>query len=1290
MTTDLTLPGGLLPDPSQLPDAPGGRAERTTWPAPDRTLLDIFAATVKTGGDRPAIEAPDGRLTYAGLADAAEELAGRLRRQGVGPGDRVGVQAPSGTAELYVAILGALRAGAAYVPVDADDPAARAHQIFEEAKVCAVVGAGLELTWRAPTGGRSGRPGPEDDAWVIFTSGSTGTPKGVAVTHRAAAAFIDAESRLWHVRPEDRVLAGLSVAFDASCEEMWLAWGHGAALIPAPRQLVRSGMELGPWLAERGVTVISTVPTLAAIWDDAALHGVRLLILGGEACPDPLAWRLAANREVWNTYGPTEATVVSTATRLRPGQPVTIGEPLPGWETAVIDDQDELVAPGEPGELVIGGVGLGRYLDEALDRRRFAPLPALGWARAYRTGDIVRRTATGLEYVGRRDHQVKIAGRRIELGEIDAQLAAVPGVRAACTLVRETAAGNRLLVGYTSGAAEPKAIRAALTQRMPASLVPLIVHLAELPVATSGKVNRSALPWPPPPGTTGGDAPAGTALTGTEAWLGERWREQLGPVAITADSDFFALGGSSLAAAKLTSDLRERYPALAVADIYNHRRLGELARRLDSLGGRRDAAPAAVAGDRRTWGASQLLGALMVLASAAPQWVLGILAFDRIMPGHFGPQVGWGWLIAGWVLFSSPLARPLVMLPARRLLLGDLRPGRYPRNSWLASRLWFVERLAESFRSDVFAGTPWAARFARYAGHAVGVGANLATLPPSTGLVTIGEGATIEGDVDLHGWYIDGNELVVGAITVEAGARIGGRTLLMPGSHVGAGAEVEAGSVVSGSVPAGERWGGSPARRIGRAGERWPAEPPSAGGRPCLWKTMFLGGFLFRSLLALISAVPSVLLLLAVSDHRHPGSETLTLLRLSPALAALFVISEALVVAVGTRLVSGLIKPGWQPAFGATGWAMWFTDGLLDASRSTLFPVYATVYTRWWLRLAGLRVGRRAEVSTAAGLNHLSSFGETSFATDDVAFLHGRARHGWLYVAPISVGDRSFLGNGAILEADTHVGDESLIGLLTTAPANGGDGTSWLGMPALELPRQRQCADPALTTQPSRRRIAARAATELVRILLPTSVSVALAALMFDGLDRAAATGLWLMLVLAPLAPIAAGTLATAVTIAVKWILMGRYQPGNHPLWSFFVWRDEIVNSCQEMLAGAMLLNAALGTPLMPIYLRAMGARVGRDVWCETLNITEFDVVEIADGAVANRYSVIETHLFHDRVMQVGAGRLGRGATLGPYSTMLPDTEIGDGCAVGGRSIVMRGERLPAHTRWHGAPVIAV
>jgi non-ribosomal peptide synthetase component F len=248
----------------------GGLLAAVTQAAPPRTLLDVFERTVAGCRERVAIEAADRRLTYAELYDAVRILATRLREAGIGPGDRVGVHVPSDTADLHTAILGILHAGAAYVPVDADDPPARAAEIWGLAGVCAVIGARLEIAQLAPPVGAERPPSVDDDAWVIFTSGSSGRPKGVAVTHGSAAAFVDAEAALWRVNPTDRVLAGLSVGFDASCEEMWLAWRHGAALVCAPRRIVRAGAELGPWLAARNVTVVSTVPTLAAMWSDAA------------------------------------------------------------------------------------------------------------------------------------------------------------------------------------------------------------------------------------------------------------------------------------------------------------------------------------------------------------------------------------------------------------------------------------------------------------------------------------------------------------------------------------------------------------------------------------------------------------------------------------------------------------------------------------------------------------------------------------------------------------------------------------------------------------------------------------------------------------------------------------------------------------------------------------------------------------------------------------------------------------------------------------------------------------
>lgn len=541
---------------------------RAAAAAPPRTLIQILQETAHRFPDASALD--DGRtsLSYAELLLEVKAYGRDLHQAGIGAGDKVGVRIPSGTNELYVAILAILHVGAAYVPVDADDPDERARLVFAEAGVAGILRADEIITspdrmrpFQAPR-----EATPADDAWVIFTSGSTGTPKGVAVTHRSAAAFVDAEARMFlsaePLNTSDRVLAGLSVAFDASCEEMWLAWRNGACLVPAPRSLVRTGMDLGPWLITNGITVVSTVPTLAGLWPAESLEAVRLLIFGGEACPAELAARLAVDdRELWNTYGPTEATVVACAARMDGKGPVRIGLPLDGWDLAVVDPAGIPVAEGVIGELIIGGVGLAKYLDPSKDAEKYAPMDTLGWERAYRSGDLVRFESEGLIFVGRADEQVKLGGRRIELGEIDAALQSLPGIHGAAAAVQTTAAGNQILVGYLvpapNTAPDLSAARGLLSARLPAALVLMLTTVDSLPVKTSGKVDRNALPWPIAAVPTGVPGPGlEMDLDDRSRWIVEQWAAVLGAAPEGLDADFFAHGGGSLAAARLVSALR--------------------------------------------------------------------------------------------------------------------------------------------------------------------------------------------------------------------------------------------------------------------------------------------------------------------------------------------------------------------------------------------------------------------------------------------------------------------------------------------------------------------------------------------------------------------------------------------------------------------------------------------------------------------------------------------------------------------------------------------------------------
>ncbi|MFF9037004.1 Pls/PosA family non-ribosomal peptide synthetase [Streptomyces sp. NPDC014892] len=1251
--------------------------------ASPRTLVDVFEASVRSYPEEPALDDGKRRLTYRALAVEVENLRRRLGAAGVGLGDRVGVRVPSGTNELYVAILAVLAAGAAYVPVDAEDPDERAELVFGEAEVRAVIGAGHELTVHGASDSPAARPGVEHDAWIIFTSGSTGRPKGVAVSHRSAAAFVDAEAALFlteePIGPGDRVMAGLSVAFDASCEEMWLAWRYGACLVPVPRAQVRSGADLGPWLVEQEITVVSTVPTLAALWEPETLNDVRLLIFGGEACPPELAQRLVTEgREVWNTYGPTEATVVACASLMSGAEPIRIGLPLDGWELAVVDEAGEPVPMGGSGQLVIGGVGLARYLDAEKDAEKYAPLPSLGWERAYRSGDLVKAEPEGLIFLGRADEQIKLGGRRIELGEVDAALQALPGVAGAAAAVRTARSGNQLLVGYvvTQEGWDHAAAVEKLRAELPAALVPLLAPVAELPTRTSGKVDRNALPWPLADLETAGPT---EELYGTEAWLAEQWAEVLGIPVGGAGDDFFAIGGGSLAAAQLTTRLRTRYPSVAVVDVYQRPTLRKLARYLEESGGedgaRRAVAPVPV---RARLVQLALLFPLFTLLGL--RWVVPLAALGNLLGSYaWLPTAPWWAVAVGAVLFFTPPGRLAIAAGGARLLLRGVEPGRYARGGSVHLRLWAAERLAEFSGATSLTGV-WLERYARALGARVGADVDLHALPPVTGMLKLGRGAAVESEVDLSGYWLDGDRLEIGPVKVGAGAVVGTRSMLLPGARVGKRAEVAPGSAVVGQVPTGQRWAGAPAVKLGKAKRNWPKERPQRG---LFWRASYgVTGVGLTGLPVLAGVAALAVLGLFVDPAAGLGGALRgAALGLVPATLA-FGAAYALLLLVAVRLLSLGLREGTHPTHSRVGWQAWTVTQLMDRSRETLFPLYAGLVTPVWLRLLGMRIGKGAEVSTVLALPSLTTVGDGAFLADDTLTAPYELGGGWMRIGRAEIGRRAFLGNSGMTAPGRSVPDGGLVGVLSATPKKAKKGSSYLGLPPVKLPRAAADGDQSLTYEPSARLLWARALVELCRIV-PVFCSAGLALLTVAVLSALGGWAwLWGGVVL-----LGAGVLAGLVSVVAKWLLVGRHRTGEHPLWSGFVWRNELADTFVEVLAVPWLAGAVPGTPVLNVWLRGLGARIGKGVWVESYWLPETDLVTLGDGATVNRGCVLQTHLFHDRILRTDTVELREGATLGPGGIVLPGSVVGARTTLGPASLVMAAESVPDDTRWLGNPI---
>ena len=492
-------------------------------------LHELFERQADTRPGATAMLCGGARMTYGTLERRSNQVARLLRERGVRRGDCVGLWLPR-SMDVLVGLLGILKAGAAYVPLDPEYPADRVAFVLNDCRARAVV---TNSAFAARGGGWNGgvstlaldqcaaelaaQPGerlraaevgssPGDLCYVIYTSGTTGRPKGVEIEHRSACHFVRAEGQIFQARPEDRVFHGFSTAFDASVEEIWLAFFAGATLLIGTAEMMRAGAGLAPLLAEAGVTVLSCVPTLLAMMEED-VPSLRLLILGGEVCPPDLVKRWwKPSRRVVNTYGPTEATVVATFADCRPGKPVTIGRPMPNCFARILDGRLRTAPPGEAGELCLGGIGLARgYLGRPdLTAEKF-----IDWAqdgespmRLYRTGDLARRTPGGdLEFLGRADAQVKIRGYRVELSEIESVLLECPGVLAAAAALRDDVPGFPQLTGYVvprdQCAPDLEIIRGFLRSRLPPFMVPALLEILEaLPVLPSGKVDRKSLPAP--------------------------------------------------------------------------------------------------------------------------------------------------------------------------------------------------------------------------------------------------------------------------------------------------------------------------------------------------------------------------------------------------------------------------------------------------------------------------------------------------------------------------------------------------------------------------------------------------------------------------------------------------------------------------------------------------------------------------------------------------------------------------------------------------------------------------
>ena len=565
-----------------------------------------FAAQARARPEAVAVVAPDGQLSYGELNRKSDELARYLAAHGVGPDVVVGVCLERST-HLIVAVLGILKAGGAYLPMDPKHPPDRMLFMLQDAQ------APIVLTQQSLADGLSGYGGrcvrldrdwddiarplpsaalsavtPQHLAYVIYTSGSTGKPKGVAVPHVGLMNLVTWHQRAYGVAPSDRATMLAGLAFDASVWELWPYITAGAAIYLADEDVRLSPSKIVAWFAAQKIT-ISFLPTplAEAVLSEPMPAGLALkyLLTGGDklhGAPAPgLPFRL------YNHYGPTENTVVTTVAEIPPGinGPPTIGRPIANTKVYVLDKYGRPTPIGIPGELYVGGVGLARgYINRPeLNETAFLPDPFdTGGARMYRTGDLVRYGADGnIEFLGRIDDQVKIHGYRIELGEIESVLSQHEGVKDAVVIVREDVPGEKKLVAYVvpehGAAVDPNAFRAYLKAKLPIYMVPtFLVPMQALPLTANGKVDRRALPAPDPAQRTRTEAPVAPASE-VEKSLAAIFADVLHVANVGVHDNFFELGGDSILSIQVVARAHQANLQLTPKDIFQHPTIAELA-----------------------------------------------------------------------------------------------------------------------------------------------------------------------------------------------------------------------------------------------------------------------------------------------------------------------------------------------------------------------------------------------------------------------------------------------------------------------------------------------------------------------------------------------------------------------------------------------------------------------------------------------------------------------------------------------------------------------------------------
>lgn len=1319
---------------------------------PAELLHHFFERSADLYPDKIAVDVPpdsDGRqrqvISYGQLNTEAESLATRIAPYSK-PGKLIAILVPRNSHRLYLCQLAVLKSGGAFTCIDPVFPDSHVQAVLDNADASLLltdedglsrvasaelqtppafdVGTSDVSMEQRGTQHQRETPTSEDLCYVIYTSGTTGAPKGVMIEHRSVMNLVASDIDEFQLTPADRVGQGSSAAYDSSIEEIWLAFAVGATLVVIDDTAGRMGPDLVDWLRRERITVFCPPPTLlrttGCLEPKKELPDLRLLYVGGEALPEDLVERWAPGRRLVNGYGPTECTVTVLRADIRQGFPVTIGRPVQGNSAWALDQNMLPVADGEPGELCIAGMGLARGYRNLpkLTNEKFPVHPSLG--RIYRTGDLVSREADGqFIYLGRIDTQIKLRGYRVELEAIEAHLSDLPGVRE-CACRAQGEDHKQLLAAHIvpidlDAPPDFASLKMALRQLLPSYMVPARFGLLEsLPRSIGGKVDRKQLPelhHEDIADLSASSREITKPCNALEAYIVEAFGKALGTNApLSTDDDFFIdLGGDSLTAVAVTCFLRQRPETASITtrDLYNSRCAVRLAQHLSADHSQPSVSPPfgrLPPGHTASPIAVTILQTLWLLLQLVAMSAIGhALAFELLpsLLSHIG-LLGTLLLEPFFALFGIwiyALCSIGITVGLKWILIGRYEPMRTPVWSNYYLRHWIVTNAARTIPWDILAGTALYGSVLRALGAKVGRrvhihrGVNLQL--GGWDMLTIGDDVTLAceaniGLIELHHGCMYFAPVAIGnGATVDIRACLSGNTSIERNGYLAALSWLPAGETIAD----GEMWDGVPAVRSGKSPFP-PAPVLSKTLAPPLYTFAKLG---FDSVASIASMIPFwIVLLLAISVFELKSEPLLEWLRepnlsLQAFLLSLVAISLYVPIALAGKAL--LLRCLGQVQFGTQNrWSMSYIRMSYKSNQveSVGRWLSGTLFWPLWLRLSGMNIGVKCEISTIIGsVPETLRVGEESFLADGIYLGGPRIHRGTVTVEPTSLERGTFLGNHVVIPTGSKLQADVLIGVCTVASSRGSSAsTSWFGHPPLQLPRREIIhMDRSLTYEPGILRFISRLFWESLRFALPV-VPLSLVYFWYWLLSSFALDANWVerTFLLAPAVTLGTIMFECGLVVAMKWFLLGRAKSGQHPLWSCWCSRWDFLYVAWQFYA-ARFLASLEGTLWLAMYLRAMGASIGRRVVLGPgfVQLADPDMIIIEDHATVG--ANYQAHSFEDRVLKLAPVVVRKGATVGESTVLFYGADVAAGTWVTPNSVVMKNEHLVTNKSYGGCPV---